>query len=390
VRLVLVAAAVVVVLAVLTWLWNATGVGRSQVERDFLADQQAIVEGLESGDSAKPSTAATGNALQDILNEIEANASLYLVQEKFDPVTTAVVQQVDPNDSTLTTAVEEKGRLTKTIMAKDGGAIARTDQLDIDDLFWMRQAEGGGRFLMADRKLSEYPASGPAITPATVGLIVAVVVLALALAVVAIRGRRHEPIPVLVQPVLPASQLAEPKLRVEILGRLRITFGDTDYTPLLLEREVLAYIWLYLLMLALLGQSRISRRTMASEVYPLLDASTQRQRFRGRLSNMRDLPVELLAPLVIDGDPIGFNLEKCRVDCLELGQLKELVRSRDAQAVAGAERLLRLGDALVMPEWDDLDKRVTQERSAGPERIKELRGYVEGRLEDLRSVVEPS
>jgi len=79
-----------------------TGVSPSlgnRVVSDFLADQDAEAKALSNGDQGQLEGRFTGNALQDVAQQVSANSSTNpTVTVTFRPQTLSVVQARDPND----------------------------------------------------------------------------------------------------------------------------------------------------------------------------------------------------------------------------------------------------------------------------------------------------
>jgi DNA-binding SARP family transcriptional activator len=185
------------------------------------------------------------------------------------------------------------------------------------------------------------------------------------------------------------------RLSISTLGALRLVDGSGDLTSALLDRKVLAFLWLYLFARALRsGQDSVTRASLADELSPGLDASTQRSRLRGRLSELRNqLPLGLGRRVIVSGDRIRLDLSDCDVD---VQQFVESARSySNSNGIVTTEQLTRLeslvaqSPAAFLPEWDEIEQHVNSGRGGAGEVVADLRHRVEvARSNLLRSLGE--
>ncbi len=162
----------------------------SQVQRDFLADQDAEAAALSKGDPGMISGRLTGNALQDVSQQITTAANAGAPPTvSFQAGSLTVLQAQDPIDPTLVIEVQEDG--SKTVTSSAGPNSAPTEQtIAFHGDFWLRK-DSSGRYLIADQKIQNLPTS---ILPAFALITVAVVWVGLAGSLVVLR-RRAKTIP---------------------------------------------------------------------------------------------------------------------------------------------------------------------------------------------------
>lgn len=179
------------------------------------------------------------------------------------------------------------------------------------------------------------------------------------------------------------------RLSIATLGALRLVDGTGDLTSPLLDRKVLAFLWLYLFARALRnGQDSVTRASLADELSPGLDAPTQRSRLRGRLSELRNqLPLGLGRRVTVSGDRIRLDLTDCDVD---VQQFFESARSYGnsngiltTEQLTSLESLLAESPASFLPEWDEIEQHVNSGRGGAGEVVADLRHRVEAARSDL-------
>jgi len=177
-------------------------------------------------------------------------------------------------------------------------------------------------------------------------------------------------------------------LKLRTIGRLELSAQGEELSAGLLESRILAFIWLYLLARIAAGSDpRLTRPALGDEVYPRLDPSTQRQRLRGQLRDIKQLVGALAKRVRIEGELVGLDLAGCDFDVLSLGALAAQCREagilpRGLQRKAAA-LLLELGDGLFLPGWEDLEHRVTGGRGGAAEVVNSARRRVADDRADL-------
>ncbi len=150
-------------------------------------------------------------------------------------------------------------------------------------------------------------------------------------------------------------------------------------TSALLDRKVLAFLWLHLLARTLRNQDdSITRSSLADELSPGLDSSAQRSRLRGRLSELRNqLPAALGRRIKVEGERIRLDLADCVIDVRELA---DAVRTfAGSSGVIAADQLAQLESVIAasrgsfLPEWDGIEQHVNRGRSGAGEVVNDLR-----------------
>lgn len=178
------------------------------------------------------------------------------------------------------------------------------------------------------------------------------------------------------------------RIQIRTIGRIEVAADGADLAPTLMEHRIPAFLWLYLLARVVSGDDlRVSRSTLADEVYPRLDASTQRQRLRGLLRDIQRLPEALSGRIQADGDLVRLNLTDCDLDAVGLRELanscrgSELLPTRLAKEAAAA--LDSSGGGLFLPGWAELEHRVTGGRSAAGSVVNAARQQVSDDRADI-------
>lgn len=170
-----------------------------------------------------------------------------------------------------------------------------------------------------------------------------------------------------------------PSLSIRTLGGLRLEADGADVTSALLDRKVLAFLWLHLLARKLRNpHDTITRASLADELSPGLDPSSQRNRLRGRLSELRnELPNALGRRIEVSGERLGLNLNGCQIDVSELLEAEKNfagsngVLSSDQLSIL--ESLVAKAKGVFLPEWDDLEQQVNSSRGGAGEVVADLR-----------------
>jgi DNA-binding SARP family transcriptional activator len=185
------------------------------------------------------------------------------------------------------------------------------------------------------------------------------------------------------------------QLTIRTVGGLRLTEGGADITSSLIDRKVLAFLWIYLLARRLRNaHDTITRASLADELSPGLDSSTQRSRLRGRLSEMRNqLPAALGKRLEVSGERISLDLTDCDIDLQRLLEASQTYSGAKgvltADQLASIESVVSDSGGVFLPDWDDLEHHVNGARGGAGEVVADLRSRVEAaRSALLRSLGE--
>jgi hypothetical protein len=153
----------------------------------------------------------------------------------------------------------------------------------------------------------------------------------------------------------------------------------------MLSRPVLAFLWLYLLVRALLNpRDRVMRTELADELTPGLATEKQRKRLTDRLWDMQhgDLPKPLADRVVIEqDDSLRLDLTRCTLDLLRLQTLANECSGKNGLLPPDlAEEASRMLDALqgeFLPGWDQLENEVTGGRGTAGDLVRDLRQRAE-------------
>ena len=171
-------------------------------------------------------------------------------------------------------------------------------------------------------------------------------------------------------------------LRVRTIGQFRIEVGDQDLTAELLDRPILAFIWMHLLARAIRNPAeRMLRSALGDEVAPGLPSETQGDRLRGHIHDLqRKLPSELTATVDADRKTIRVLLEGVRLDVEELQRFEQSVGSGQLIGVEAAGRIRNALDQYrwgeFLPGFEELEHKVTGGRGVAGALLAEVRAMV--------------
>jgi two-component SAPR family response regulator len=169
------------------------------------------------------------------------------------------------------------------------------------------------------------------------------------------------------------------------MGRIEILEADEDFSSVMLSRPVLAFLWLYLLVRALLNpKDRIMRTELADELTPGLATDKQRKRLTDRLSDMLngDLPKALADRVVIErDDSLRLDLTHCTLDLVRLLTLATECAGKNGllppELAEEASRMLHAVQGEFLPGWDQLENEVTGGRGTAGDLVRDLRQRAE-------------
>src|SRR5258708_6123012 len=289
-----------------------------QLETDCVRDQQAIAGALANADLGSLRDAVTGNAILELTDQVSAEQSSGLrIQDSPHLSSIQVIQATDPNDSSITQAVEEKGVLTRTMTA--GGVQSSQQQVNFDDKYWLR-VPAGSRYAIADRLVAEQPI--PEGTLPLLWVAGGAVLVTIAATMLMIRERSRRVTAATLGPALasvPFGKLEdgpEPSMRIETLGGLHVWVDGADLAPKLKRHPMLCFIWLWLLLRAVhFERPSMAKADLADEAWPGSDPRTQAGRMRVRLSQIRKRPPpEVGAVGVGKRHIVRFDPPRCRVE----------------------------------------------------------------------------
>jgi hypothetical protein len=365
-----------------------SGLG-SQVQRDFLADQDAEASALSKGDPSLISGRLTGNALEDVNQQISDQSAAGPATVSFQPGSLNVLRAQDPIDPSLVIEVQEDG--TKTVITTTGPNSSPTEQtISFRGDFWLRK-DTSGRYLIADQAMQNLPASA---LPAIAAIAVALIWIALAASLV-VRRRRSRAIPasavgsntavatVVVDAPTPyqsvePSQGPPPEVVVRTFGGLQVMQDGKDWAGALSARPVTAFVWLRLLVAAIREPlARPTREEVGRQATPGLDRETQLKRLRNVIyQGLRELPPALRDRIVVEPQVMSFKLNGCEVDAINLLAVSAECAGRnllsDAQC-ARAQRVLDGSRGTFLPDFETVENLATDRHPTCTALIKDLR-----------------
>jgi DNA-binding SARP family transcriptional activator len=377
----------------------------SQVQGDFLADQDAEAAALSKGDPDLISGRLTGNALQDVSQQITTAATGAPPTVSFQAGSLTVLQAQDPIDPTLVIEVQEDG--SKTVTSSAGPNSAPTEQtIGFHGDFWMRK-DSSGRYLIADQKIQNLPAS---ILPAIAILAVAVVWVGLAGSLVILR-RRAKAIPApaaagltavaavvdappAYEPVDP-SQGSPPGVLVRTFGGLQVHQDGRDWAGALNARPVTAFVWLRLLVAAIRDRrARPTREDLGRQASPGFDRETRLKRLRNVIhQGLRELPRAMRDRILVEPQTMSFKLDGCEVDAIDLLAISAEYAGRRLLSdhhLARAQRVLDASKGTFLPEFESVEDLATDHHPTCTDLIRDLRELLTTKRIELTMLVADS
>jgi two-component SAPR family response regulator len=180
-------------------------------------------------------------------------------------------------------------------------------------------------------------------------------------------------------------------LEIHTLGRIEILESDEDLSSVMLSRPVLAFLWLYLLVRALLNpRDRVMRTELADELTPGLATEKQRKRLTDRLWDIQhgDLPKPLADRVVIEqDDSLRLDVTRCTLDLVRLQTLATECTGKNGllppDLAEEASSLLVALQGEFLPGWDQLENEVTGGRGTAGDLVRDLRQRAEAALVNL-------
>ncbi len=377
----------------------------SQLQRDFLVDQDAEASALSKGDPSLVSGRLTGNALQDVSQRISA-ASGSQPTVSFQAGSLNILKAQDPIDATLVIEVQEDG--TKTVTSSAGPDSAPTEQsIGFHGDYWMRK-DASGRYLIADQKIQNLPTSN---VPAIALITAAAVWVAVAASLVVVRKRARQiqvPAPTGLAAAVSATLDAlpayepvdsQPASTAEVLVRtfdgLHMHYDGKDWAEALSARPVTAFVWLRLLLAAIRDPlARPTREDIGRQASPGLDRETQLKRLRNVIyQGLRELPPALSGRIEVGPQTMSFKLAGCEVDALNLLSVSAEYAGRrrlsDPQS-ARAQRVLAASVGTFLPDFESVEDLATDHHPTCTALVQELRELLTTKRVELAIVVADS
>ena len=171
-------------------------------------------------------------------------------------------------------------------------------------------------------------------------------------------------------------------LEIRTLGEIRICANGEDFAPRLLHRPALAFAWLYLLAReSRKAGDRITRASLADELFPGLDPDQQRRKLRQRLNEMSgELSGPLAGRIQVEGEYVSLDISGCDYDVRQLMELAEQARVTDdllaAPCLGEVEKALGVAGEEWLPGWEEIERRATDGRSGAGSVITDVRDRV--------------
>lgn len=370
----------------------------AQVARDFLADQEAEAAALSSGDQGPLGGHFTDSALGDVIQQITdqaASGTTPIPTVSFQPASLTVLRSPDPSDSAFTIEVQENG--TETVVTTRLDAAPTEQSIPFHSDNWLR-IPSGGHYAIADMNFQAL-SSSPLPALAVVATALVVVVLA---AWLVVRQRSYR---LVLQPVaaprLTAPAALESSADVELLeppapamvistfGGLQVREGGYDLAPELMSRPVTGFVWLRLLVAAILDPSARSGRDDLSRqaTPPGLSRANRLKRLRNVINpGLRDMPEALRERILVEPEALSFRLDGCRVDAIELLAVSAESSRRSRLSGGLVERVRRIIDEShgdFLSEFEMLENVATDRHPTCNALMAELRERLANRRADL-------
>ena len=178
---------------------------------------------------------------------------------------------------------------------------------------------------------------------------------------------------------------------INTIGCIEIRVAGEEFATILMAKPVLAFIWLYLLVRALLNpRDRISRSELAAELTPGLRPNRQRKRLRNRLSDMLhgELPLALAERIVVEpDDSLRLDMSHLSIDFDRLQALTARCSGRNGLLPPDlAQDVTLMLDQVrgeFLPGWNQLEYEITGGRGASGDLVQELRRRTQSAQTDL-------
>jgi hypothetical protein len=199
---------------------------------------------------------------------------------------------------------------------------------------------------------------------------------------------------------------------VATFGGLHIRDGGQDWARALMSRPVTGFVWLRLLVAAVLHPaSPIARDEVAGQASPGLSRDVQLKRLRNVIAKgLREMPPVLRDRILVMPESMTFSLEDCQVDAIELITLSAATtghRELSPPQAARVQRVLSACQGTFLPEFETIEDLATDRHPTCTELIRELRESLinkrvelallladahlrAGRLAEAVSVLEPA
>ena len=361
----------------------------SQVERDFIGDQNAEASALSNSDPSAFSSRLTGNALEDVGQRISnQTAAGSAPSVNFQAGSLTILRAPDPIDPSLLIEVQEDG--TKIVTTTAGPNSTPTQQtINFHGDFWLRQDPSTGRYLIADQSIQNQPSSN---LPAFALMAVALVWIGLAALLVRRRQLRAIPAPAAnglaavlaavaeappaYEPIEAAGNHSAPVV-IRTFGGLQLHQDGKEWASALRGRTVTAFIWLRLLLAAVRDpNARPSRDELGRQASPGYDRENQLKQMRNVVYKLRELPAALRDRIRVEPQVMSFRLDGCDIDAINLLRISAECAGRNVLELSQLARVRRAIDAtagVFLPEFESVEDTATDGHPTCTDLIREQR-----------------
>ena len=365
----------------------------SQIERDFVSDQNAEAIALSNSDPSAFSRRLTGNALEDVSQQISnQTAAGSAPSVNFQAGSLTILRAPDPIDPSLLIEVQEDG--TKTLTMTAGPNSTPTQQtINFHGDFWLRQ-DATGRYLIADQTIQNQPSSNLPVLA-----LMAVALVWIGLAAVLVRRRQLQVIPApaadglaaAVATVAQAPAAYEPieaAVVIRTFGGLQLHQDGQEWASALKGRSVTAFIWLRLLLATIRDpNARPSRDELGRQAAPGRDRETQLKLMRNVIyQGLPELPPALRDRIRVEPQVMRFKLDGCDIDAINLLRISAECAGRSILALSQMARVRRAIDATAgafLPEFESVEDIATDRHPTCTDLIREQRDLLAGKRLEL-------
>ncbi len=255
-----------------------------------------------------------------------------------------------------------------------GGPVDRLWFVGLLALGLVLSAGGGGTAVMAPaaRRASAGKTSTPLLLPPS-----------------AVTTAEIAPAATEIAPAAAETAPADHRVVIRLMGTFSLLYDGTDYAPRLRKRPLQALLFLYVLTLGVEGERRRpSRHSIAEELYPGLDPSTQDRRMRSLIRHRKRGLADAVSGLIVDdGKTLGFDLDNCLVDAyalLSAAKECELDPELHSETLRRAVvRTLERSEGRFLDFWEELAQGATGRRGATEGLVREVRIRLDRARTDL-------
>ena len=407
--MVIVSAVLVAAVAVATYLFDAdlSGVRPSfgagidsktgnQVVRDFLAAQDAENRALVTGDQSQLEEHLTGNALQDLEQQVASTTPAPTTEVNLRIQSLDVVEARDPNDPSVVIQIQEDA--VKTLTAYPENAAPTQQTVSFHGDFWM--SPSNGHYLITDQAIQNQPTSpfpGFALAAlAFVWVVFAGLLFARTRTGQAVPSASSRPVTSAsrVEAEAPAAAIARTpieaapvELVVRTFGGLHLIHSDKDLVAELDQRPVTGFVWQRLMVGTIDDPNyRPSREEIGRQLRPTLARSAQLRQIRNVVYQFRELPAPLKDRVDVDAQAFRFKADACDIDALNLVAAAARIsggQSQDPIDVAGVRRIYDESAGTFLPDFEKAEDHATDHHPSSTRMIAGIRAMLADKRAEL-------